>query len=177
MQIRTAKTDDAPALLDIYRPHIESSTTSFEYEVPSVLEFKSRIQETLQNYPYLVAEDNDQILGYAYAHPYGERAAFQWSAEVSVYIADEAQGKGVGRLLYETIEDILQQQNVVNVTACLTGENQNSIAFHEHMGYEVVAQFKKIGFKNGRWLDTFWLQKELDRPDQPKPFIPFYEIP
>ncbi|MBS9338158.1 N-acetyltransferase [Fructobacillus sp. M2-14] len=185
MQIRTASPEDADKLLEIYRPHIENSTTSFEYEVPSVQDFQQRIQAILPNYPYLVSIENDHILGYAYAHPYGERKAYQWSSEVSVYIGKDAQGKGVGRRLYETIEDILKQQNVVNVTACVTSENENSIAFHQHMGYEITAKFDDIGFKNGKWIGTYWLKKvigrqaatQAEKPQQePAPFIPFSKL-
>ncbi|MFC4760504.1 GNAT family N-acetyltransferase [Fructobacillus durionis] len=176
MHIRTAQTSDAAALLAIYQPSIENSTTSFEYILPTLAEFETRISQTLENYPYLVMVEDDQILGYAYAHPYAERAAYQWSTEISVYIAKAAQGQGIGRQLYQKIEAILEKQNVVNVCACVTGQNQNSIAFHEHMGYEIVGQFKHIGFKEGQWLDTFWLQKELNCPDVPAPFIPFSKL-
>lgn len=176
MFIRTAKVTDAQELVAIYRPYVQQNTTSFEYEVPSVAEFERRIKQTLIAYPYLVVEEDGRILGYAYAHPYGERAAYQWAAEVSVYVSQAAQKKGVGKALYLAIEELLKKQHVVTVTACVTGKNQNSIAFHQHMGYAIVADFQKIGFKDGQWLDTYWLQKRLSEDDKPQPFLPFSEL-
>ncbi|MBS9334680.1 N-acetyltransferase [Fructobacillus sp. M1-10] len=176
MQIRTAQPSDGKQLLAIYQPYVEQTTVSFEYQTPTLAEFSSRIKQTLTDFPYLVVLEDNQILGYAYAHAYGERSAYQWSAEISVYIAEKAHGKGIGRSLYAEIEQILAKQNIVNITACITGENEASLAFHQKLGYEKVAQFKKIGFKNGQWLDTFWLQKELNRPEKPLPFIPFSKL-
>lgn len=177
MNIRIATINDAQQLLNIYAPYVLDSTFTFEYEVPSRQTFEARITSTLKTHPYLIAEADGVLLGYAYAHPFNEREAYQWSAEISVYIADSAKGQGIGRQLYQAIEEILKAQHVMQLLASITADNQNSVVFHEHMGYHLVGTLSHVGFKHGQWLDVAWLQKNLTSPtDAPAAFIPFSQL-
>ena len=111
--IRTASVSDAPALLSIYAPYVERTAITFEYTVPTLEDFRSRISRTLARYPYLVAECSGIAMGYAYASAFHPRAAYDWSAEVSIYVSEDARGTGIGTRLYGALEDILKQQNII----------------------------------------------------------------
>lgn len=177
IEIRVATPADAMALASIYKPYVEETTITFDYDVPSVADFVWRIEEILQTYPYYVAEENGVILGYAYAHAYKERAAYDWAVEVSVYVDREKRGNGAGKRLYQALEETLDKQNVAILTACITGGNQGSIDFHERLGYQEVAKFPKIGYKFDQWLDVIWLQKFLTEVEGKRPpFIPFSSL-
>ena len=119
MIIRTASEADAPALLEIYAPYVERTAITFEYEVPSVDEFASRIRNTLQKYPYLVAEKGGRILGYAYAGPFHDRPAYDWSVETSIYVDTSLKHMGIGRKLHDALEQALQEQGILNMNACI----------------------------------------------------------
>ncbi|HIY93789.1 GNAT family N-acetyltransferase [Companilactobacillus sp. HBUAS56275] len=177
-RIRRVTEDDAQALLDIYAPYITDTTITFEDVIPSVENFKQRIRDISQDFPYLVAvDDNDKILGYAYAHLYGPRAAYAWTVEASIYIDKNFKGHGLGTALYQKLEDILKKQGVVNLMACVTEENANSIKFHEKRGYKEVGTFHKVGFKFNRWLDVTWLQKDLnDRSQEMSPITSWKKL-
>ena len=155
---RIATPQDAKSLLDIYTPYVKNTAITFEYEVPSLQEFTNRIAHTLQKYPYIVAEINNKIVGYAYASVFNERPAASWTTEVSIYVEQNSKKKGIGKKLYETLEKILLLQNIVNVTACVACPEQNdeylntnSLNFHIHMGYTIVGKFYKCGYKFHRW--------------------------
>ena len=171
--IRTASVSDAPALLSIYAPYVEKTAVTFEYTVPSPEEFQTRIAHTLDRYPYLVAERNREIIGYAYASAFKERAAYDWAVETSVYVSEDARRTGAGSILYKALENYLKRQNVINVNACIAYPNPGSIAFHEKHGYRIVGHFTKCGYKLGQWWDMVWMEKMLGpHPEQPEPFIP-----
>lgn len=185
INIRVANKEDAQALLSIYAYYIKNTAITFEYEVPTVEEFRERICGTLKNYPYLVAEEDGQIAGYVYAGRFRPRAAFQWAAETSVYIDEKYHGKGLGRLFYEKLEDLLRRQNVTNVYAVVAVPmdkedeylNRNSELFHEAMGYETVGRYHGCGSKFGRWYSLAVMEKSLlERTCPPAPFIPFSEL-
>lgn len=177
IEIRVATPADAMALAAIYKPYVEETTITFDYDVPRAADFVRRIEEILQTYPYYVAEENGVILGYAYAHAYKERAAYDWAVEVSVYVNREKRGNGAGKRLYQALEETLAKQNVAILTACITGGNQGSIDFHERLGYKEVAKFPKIGYKFDQWLDVIWLQKFLTEVEGKRPpFIPFSSL-
>lgn len=166
-----ATPNDAQAILDIYAPYVKETSFTFEYDVPTVEEFTKRIESTLLKYPYLVAEENGKILGYSYAGPYKGRAAYDWSAECTVYVKQGNKKSGIGRTLYLELEALLQKQNIINVYACITYPNPDSICFHERMGYEKVSHLNKCGYKLGTWYDVIWMEKILcDRPLHPEPF-------
>lgn len=166
IKIRVADVKDAEALLKLYAPYVEHTAITFEYVVPTVEEFAGRIAHTLEKYPYLVAERKGRIVGYAYVSPFKTRAAYDWCVETSIYVAEEERKSGVGRLLLERLEAVLDRMGILNVNACIAlpvGEDpyltMDSILFHEKMGYEKVAHFHSCGYKFQRWYDMIWMEK------------------
>ena len=145
MNIRIATPEDAFAIQNIYRYYVDNTAITFELEVPSVKEFQERITKTLERYPYLVAEEEGEVIAYAYAGIFYDRRAYDWSAEMSVYVQRGIHGKGVGTALYEKMEELLKKQNIVNLFACITHPNAESEAFHAARGYEKKAHFEQCG--------------------------------
>ena len=168
--IRIATCDDIPAILEIYAPYVEHSTATFEYDVPCKKEFTQRFLKYTAQFPWLLWEENGNILGYAYASAPYERAAYSWCAEPSVYLRPEAKGRGIGRKLYEALEAILRKQGYRKLLALVTSENQASVAFHEKMGYRVCGCFSDCGFKFNRWLSLIWMEKDLKFVENPSVF-------
>lgn len=161
IEIRNAQVEDAANLVAIYAPYVEKTAITFETQVPAVEDFANRIEKTLKKFPYLVAVEEGQIVGYAYASTYYARAAYDWTVEMSVYVQKEARGKGIGTLLYNALEEELTARGFKNFLACIALPNLASIALHEKRGYQQVAHFKKVGYKFGTWHDIVWLQKSL----------------
>lgn len=164
--IRSASVNDAEALLKIYAYYVENTAITFEYEVPTVEEFQQRIANTLKKYPYLVAEKEGTILGYAYAGVFKDRAAYDWSAEVTIYLSHNATKCGIGRKLYEALETEMKKRGFLNLYACIgypVEEDEyltkNSAQFHAHLGYQTVGEFHKCGYKFGRWYNMIWMEK------------------
>ena len=184
VMIRTARPEDAPALLGIYAPYVEKTAISFEYEVPTLTEFQTRIEHILQKYPYLVAEKDGELMGYAYTHAFVGRAAYEHSAETTIYLREDRRGMGVGKKLYLALEEISKAQNIYSLNACIgypEAEDEyltmNSIQFHAHMGYRFVGRFYKCGCKFGRWYDMAWMEKILtEHPQNPPAVVPFPEL-
>lgn len=177
MNIRTAVPSDARLLLDIYAPYVRHTAITFEYQVPSAEEFENRLLRTLEKYPYLTAQEGDRLLGYAYASAFKGRAAYDWSVETSIYVRQGCTGKGIGGALYGALEDLLRRQHICNLCACIAYPNPESIAFHEHFGYRTAAHFHASGFKQDKWYDMIWMEKELcPHTIPPLPFIPFPEL-
>lgn len=182
--IRTATLEDAKDLLEIYTPYVKNTAITFEYEVPSEEEFKKRIEYILEKYPYLVAENKGEIVGYAYASSFHSRAAYQWGAETSIYVKENQRNLGVGKSLYQELERILKLQNILNLNACIAYPEtedehltKNSVQFHQHLGYELVGEFHKCGYKFNRWYNMVWMEKHIgDHLENPMPIIPFCEI-
>lgn len=184
MIIRTASPDDAAELLSVYAPYVEKTAISFEYEVPGVEEFRRRIERTLEKYPYLAAECGGRILGYVYTGPFIGRAAYGWSAEVSIYLREDCRRMGIGRRLYETLENVSRAQNILNLNACIgcprtedAHLTNNSMQFHEHMGYRLVGRFRESGYKFDTWYDMVWMEKILgEHVEKPKPVTAFSRL-
>lgn len=177
MNIRVAKPEDAKKLLNIYKYYVENTTITFEYDTPSVEEFENRIKNTLVKYPYLVAENNNEIYGYAYASAFKSRRAYDWSVETSIYVKNGGSNHGVGTLLYNELERYLKMQNIINVNACITYPNEKSENFHKKFGYKTVAHFTKCGYKLGKWHDMIWMEKFInDHTNNPKDIIPFSKL-
>jgi phosphinothricin acetyltransferase len=184
IQIRTAAPTDAAELLKIYRPYVEGTAISFEYETPSVEEFEQRIRDILARYPYFVAETEAGIVGYTYAAEFKWRPAYDWSVETTIYLKETCKGQGIGRQLYEALEEALKRQHILNANACIAVTDtedpyvtNDSMHFHEHMGYQLVGRFHQSGYKFHRWYDMIWMEKMLgehtagnERP------IPFSEL-
>lgn len=178
MKIRLATLKDAPVLQKIYAPYVEQTPITFEYEVPTADEFANRMANILPNYPYLLAEEKGEILGYAYASAFKTRAAYAWSVETSIYVKMGAHKQGVGSALYQELERLLAMQNICNLCACIAYPNPPSIAFHEHFGYKTIAHFNHSGYKQNAWHDMIWMEKELcPHTIPPMPFIPFSQLP
>ncbi|MFM0792988.1 N-acetyltransferase family protein [Streptococcus suis] len=161
IEIRSARLEDAADLVAIYAPYVEKTAITFETQVPTVSEFASRIEKALGKFPYLVAVEEGKLLGYAYASTYYARAAYDWTVELSVYIQQEARGKGIGSMLYDALEEDLTVRGFKNFLACIALPNPASLALHEKRGYKQVAHFKKVGNKFETWHDIVWLQKSL----------------
>ena len=172
--VRVATVDDIPEILNIYAPYIETSTATFEYDVPCLRSFTQRFLTVTEQFPWLVWEEDGKILGYAYASRPYERAAFSWCAEPSVYLRPEAQGKGIAKKLYEALEAVLKKQGYQVLYALITDENEVSIRFHERCGYRKSVHFPNCGFKFGRWLGLIWMEKRLTSVEVPNSFpVPF----
>ena len=165
--IRAAREADVPAILHIYGPYVRDTTASFEYEIPSESEFLQRFQTITQQFPWLVWEENGTVLGYAYASAPYTRAAYAWCAEPSIYLAPEAQGKEIGKKLYEALEKILFLQGYQVLYALITEENSGSLRFHEKMGYVHRVTFPRCGYKKQRWLGLVWMEKRLNFVENP----------
>lgn len=181
--IRIAAPDDAVQIREIYKPYVLHTAITFEIEVPSLAEFRHRIETILLRYPYLVAEnDNHEIVGYAYASSFKDRAAYDWSVELSVYVGREHQHEGLGKTLYSVLEQYLLQQHVTNLNACITHSQivqqaNNSEAFHQALGFEKVAHFHQCGYKLGKWWDMVWMEKIIAPHQASHPeFIPFSDL-
>ncbi len=173
-RIRMATPDDAKALLDIYEYYVKETAITFEYDVPGVEEFRGRIENTLKKFPYLVIEDNNQILGYAYASTFKDRAAYQWCVETSIYIKKDARRAGLGKELYLELENRLKAQGILNLNACIGyPENEDehltfdSVRFHEKLGYSMVGEFHKCGYKFDRFYNMVWMEKLIGNHDNP----------
>ncbi len=165
--LRIATKADIPAILDIYAPYVLNSTATFEYTVPTLEEFRQRFDAVTAQYPWLVWEEDGEILGYAYASAPYSRAAFAWCAEPSIYLRPEARGRGIGTTLYTALEAILKKQGYHVLYALITEENRESVAFHEHFGYKIRAIFPDCGMKFGRWLGLIWMEKRLKTVEIP----------
>lgn len=165
--IRIAAEEDLPACLEIYAPFVEHTTVTFEYTVPTMAEFTQRFRKITARFPWLVWEEDGRVLGYAYASAPYSRAAFAWTSEPSIYLTAQAQGRGIGRRLYDALEKILAFQGFQVSYALITGENETSIAFHKACGYEIKASYESCGFKFGRWLGLVWMEKRLKSVEIP----------
>jgi phosphinothricin acetyltransferase len=175
--IRVATANDSESILKIYAPYIESTSYTFETEVPSIDSFKTRISTYLENWPWLVCEIDGVIAGYAYGTRHRERVAYQWSLESSVYTHDEYQGRGVGRALYTALINILRLQGFRNLYAVINLPNDKSVSFHEKLGFEYFATYKNVGYKLGRWKNVGWWQLQLNEYSmEPEPPAKFSEI-
>ena len=119
IKIRPATEADAAEILNIYAPYITDTAITFEYDVPTLEEFTGRIRHTLEKYPYLVAVRDNEIIGYAYAGAFYGRAAYDWSAETTIYVKKGCRHSGVGKLLYQALETALKAQNIINLYACI----------------------------------------------------------
>lgn len=175
--IRMATEQDLPRIRQIYAPYVTGTTYSFEYTVPSLEEMQQRFQTFTPQFPWLVFEEEGQVLGYSYACAPFERAAYGWLAEPAIYVDPEARGKGIGRKLYEALERILQLQGYQRLYVVITSENMASVAFHEAVGYTHVAAFPGCGIKFGRRVGTIWMEKVFESVEIPSmPPVPWRTI-
>lgn len=169
MRIRNCTPDDAAELLDIYAPYVENTAISFEIGAPTFEEFRERIVKTLEKFPYIVAEEEGKILGYVYVGAFRTRKAFSHCVETSIYVADDARGKGIGTALYAEIERLMPALGISHLYACIAWTptpdehlDNRSEEFHARLGYETVAHFHRCGYKFGRYYDVIWMEKILN---------------
>lgn len=161
--IRMANVADAAAVQAIYAPIVEGTAISFEEVPPSIAEMGERIATTLRGYPYLIAERNGEVIGYAYASQHRSRAAYRWSVDVTVYIADQVQRTGVGRALYSRLIAELTERGFHAAFAGIALPNPGSVALHESMGFTPLGIYREVGQKFGQWHDVGWWQRLLPR--------------
>ena len=173
LRIRLASADDADGIRAVYAPFVDTPVT-FEEEVPSCETYRERIVRICEKYPCLVAEENERIVGFAYAHELRERIAFQWNAELSVYLAPAAQGQGVGSRLYATLIELLRLMGIKAAYGVVTSPNPASERLHRAFGFALMGTQPHAGFTCGAWHDVAWYVREIapfeDEPAPPAPF-------
>lgn len=167
MKIESVKKNDAKKLLEIYAYYVKETAVSFEYEIPSVKEFKKRIKTISKKFPYIKAVDKDEnIVGYAYANTFKSRSAYDWSVETTIYVKKDCRKNGIGKALYNELEIQLKKMGILNMNACIAFTNSEdshltnaSVFFHEKMDFKTVGTFHKIGYKFNTWYDMVWMEK------------------
>ena len=169
--IRFVEESDYSTILEIYEPYIKDTSVTFECIVPSLESFTERIKTISENYPYLVCLIDNKIIGYAYAQRHKARDAYQWNAELSVYISSSYQGYGIGKILYSALIDILKFQNVKNVYGVVTSPNDSSEKLHKYFGFNKLGVYHNSGYKCDSWHDVMLFEKTIgDYNFAPKPF-------
>ena len=171
MRIEAVSIEDAKELLSIYAYYVEKTAISFEYDVPSIDEFRNRIVTISEKYPYIKAvNDEGLILGYAYANTFKGRSAYDWSVETTVYVRKDMRRTGTGKALYQALEEILSSMGILNMNACIAVTSKedrhltnDSFYFHEKMGFKLVGTFHDIGYKYDTWYDMVWMEKMIGK--------------
>lgn len=175
--IRFADENDTEDLLDIYRPYIIQTAITFEYEIPDTSSFKKRLEAIHRQFPWLVLEIDKKLAGYAYASPHHERAAYQWGADMSIYLAEGYQGMGIGKALYFALIELLRKQGYYNLYALLVSPNEKSERLHTYFGFETIGMYKNTGNKFGKWYDVRCMEKVIKKHDEnPHEPIPVLKI-
>lgn len=177
MKIERVTEADAKELVSIYAPYVLNTAVSFETEVPSVEEFEKRIREISSKYPYIKAVEDGMILGYAYADAFKWRAAYDWSVETTIYLREDQKRKGIGKILYKSLEESLRGMGILNMNACIAYPKEedsrlsmDSPLFHEKLGFSLVGRFHHSGCKFGCWYDMIWMEKMLgEHKENPNP--------
>lgn len=176
IKIRRVQEADIIQLLNIYKPYIQTPIT-FEYEEPSLEEFKQRVSTITTQYPYLVCEREGKVLGYAYANRHRERAAYQWDVELSIYVDQECNSRGIGKALYYAVMEVLTLQNIKTAYGAVTRPNLKSEGLHQFFGFKLLGVFHNTGYKCGAWHDVMWFEKQLGEYEEiPKAFISIQDI-
>lgn len=177
MPLRIAAPGDAPALLAIYTPYVTGSCYTFETEPPTEEEFRERMRGIQRFFPYLVLEEDGEILGYAYAHFFHERRAYQWLCETTIYVRQDCRRNGCATKLYNALLRILAAQGFCDAVAVLGCPNLPSERFHEHMGFSLAMTYPQAGYKQGAWHDVKYYVKHLTaRQEQPSDPVPFSSL-
>ncbi|MEG2506292.1 MAG: N-acetyltransferase family protein [Longicatena sp.] len=174
--IRFVNENDISRILEIYAPYIQQSVVSFEYELPSLSTFRTRVEDIQKSYPYIVYEIDYIIVGYAYAHRYQERDAYKWNVELSIYVDKKYCKRGIGSSLMATMISLLKQQHIQNIHSCITIPNDKSIQLHKAFGFREVGVFMHSGYKDGLWLDVLWMEKTIGDLDTPQKVVNIHSI-
>lgn len=179
--IRNASLDDAERILEIYDYYVRSTAISFECVTPTIAEFRERMKNIMKKYPYLVILKDGQIAGYAYAGAFIGRAAYDWSCELTIYLDRNVKKCGLGRQLYEALENELRKMGILNMYACIGYPEKedeylttNSADFHAHLGFVKVGEFHNCGYKFNRWYHMIWMEKIIGKHEENQPAISLY---
>lgn len=176
-KLRIATLEDAEKMLAIYAPYVKDTRVSAEYEVPSCDVFHDRIRETEKQFPWIVYEIDGEIVGYGYASKHRERAAYQWSAETSIYVKDTFHRQGIASTIYKALFEILTWQGFYNIFVGITSPNEKSFHFHSAMGFAESGSYQNTMYKFGKWCDVHWMAKSLrEHIGEPKPTVSFSAI-
>lgn len=167
--VRLATAADAEAITSIYTPIVEDTHISFEITPPTSEEIARRVRDTTKRLPWLVCEYDGQIVGYAYASPHKDRSAYQWSVNVSVYVAEHWRRHGVARGLYESLFALLRVQGLYTAYAVIALPNPPSVGFHESLGFTRIGVYQRVGYKHGEWHDVGHWQLSLQEHETPPP--------
>lgn len=171
--IRPVRPDDAAAIAEVYAPYVTGGAVSFEEHPPDAAEMARRMASGGDLHPWLAAELDGRVAGYAYAGPFRTRAAYLWAVETTVYVAGDAQGRGVGRALYAALLDGLTRQGFTEAVGIIALPNDASVRLHERYGFRFVGVNERVGWKRGRWIDVGVWQRALATPvDKPTPPLP-----
>ncbi|MFC5526446.1 GNAT family N-acetyltransferase [Rhodanobacter ginsengisoli] len=175
--IRIAQASDAAAMRDIYAPSVTDGVATFETAVPAIDTMQERLRTRLLHYPWLVWEDAGEILAYAYAGRFRERAAYDWIAETSIYVRADAQRRGIARQLYGCLLDVMRLQGINQAVGVITLPGEASVALHERIGFRPAGVWRQSGYKLGRWWDVgVWQMQLQPAATPPPPFIPFPQL-
>lgn len=165
MNIRNVTLEDAESVLTIYAPYITDTVITFETEVPTIKDFTERIECIKKDYPYLVYELDGKVVGYAYASKHGLRAAYKYSVDVSIYVSKDHHGQGIGRALYTRLFELLEKGKFYTAYAGITLPNKKSVELHQLFGFHEVGIYHNVGYKQNKWLDVIYLEKQIKEYD------------
>ncbi len=175
--INTLEICDIKDVLEIYGYYILNSPATFELEIPDIKEWTTRIENIQKKYPYLIAKIDGKTVGFAYASPLRTRKAYDYSCETTIYLHHKYLHKSIGKKLYNALFDIIKKQNIINIYACITYANTESVLFHKAFGFQEVAHFHNCGYKHNKWHDILWLEKIIGNHNiPPEPFINFNDL-
>lgn len=177
MRLREAVSGDIPRLIEIYSWYVLNTATTFDLTIPTEGEFQKKIEEA---HVFLVFEDEDSIVGYAYAGPHRSKPAYQWICESTIYLSHDSVGKGIGKALYRALFHLLSKMNFVSILAGITRPNPRSERFHKDFGFYHAFSYEYVGFKNEQWHSVDWFRKDLKKLsniDTPSAIIPLEELP
>ena len=168
--IRYANFADARAIAAIYAHYVHRTSITFVAEAPTTADFVSRISDP--RYPFLVAERNERVVGFAYASMFRSKAAYRWDVEFSIYLAPGIEGQGIGSELMEALLAAVEKQGYINAYSCITMPNERSVNLHKKFGFEELGRFPRSGYKMGKWHDVIWMGKTLvdsdEVPEEPR---------
>lgn len=163
MRIRPAVPQDAPAIAAIYSHYVRETVITFACEEPAAAHYAEQLEEG--RYPFLVAQDENGIAGFAYAAAFRQKEAFRWDVELTIYLRPGMERQGLGSALMRPLLALLRTQGYLLAYSCITLPNEGSIALHKRFGFEELGIFPRTGYKLGRWCDVIWLQLPLSHPD------------
>ncbi|MEA3033142.1 MAG: hypothetical protein QOH86_1158 [Sphingomonadales bacterium] len=176
MRIRAASAEDAAAIAEIYRPYVAESYISFETEPPDAAEIARRMAAGDDLYPWLGADQDGDLVGYAYASPFRTRAAYRFAVETTVYVREGAHGRGIGAALYAPLLELLESQGFTQAIGAISLPNPASVRLHERFGFRHAGTYARVGWKLGRWHDVGLWQRALAAPavppEEPRPYRP-----